>query len=38
LLADEKLGREIIEKVSLLSKRRGTEVQWQNGRGVILVQ
>ena len=37
VLADEKLGREIIEKVALLSKRRGTEVQWQDGRGVVLV-
>jgi hypothetical protein len=38
VLADEKLGREIIEKVSILSKRRGTDVQWQDGRGIILVQ
>ena len=36
LLADEKLGREIIEKVAGLSRRRGTEVKWQDGRGVIL--
>jgi poly-gamma-glutamate capsule biosynthesis protein CapA/YwtB (metallophosphatase superfamily) len=36
LLADEILGREIIEKVAGLSRRRGTEVKWQNGRGVIL--
>jgi poly-gamma-glutamate synthesis protein (capsule biosynthesis protein) len=37
VLADEKLGQEIVEKVSRLSKRRGTEVQWQDGRGVILL-
>jgi len=36
LLADEKLGREIIEKVAHLSRRRGTEVKYQDGRGVIL--
>jgi len=35
LLADEKLGQEIIEKVARLSGRRGTEVRWQDGRGVI---
>jgi poly-gamma-glutamate synthesis protein (capsule biosynthesis protein) len=38
VLADEKVGREIIEKVALLSKRRGTDVQWQDGRGIIAVQ
>jgi poly-gamma-glutamate capsule biosynthesis protein CapA/YwtB (metallophosphatase superfamily) len=37
LLADEKLGREVIDKVAGLSRRRGTEVKWQDGRGVILV-
>ena len=37
LLAEEKLGREIIEKVADLSQRRGTAVKWQNGRGVILL-
>jgi len=37
LLADEKLGREIIEKVASLSQRRGTEVKWQDGRGVIVI-
>lgn len=37
LLADENLGREIIDKVALLSWRRGTEVKWQDGRGVITV-
>ena len=37
LLADENLGREIIDKVASLSRRRGTEVKWQDGRGVILV-
>jgi poly-gamma-glutamate synthesis protein (capsule biosynthesis protein) len=36
LLADEKLGREIIDKVAGLSRRHGTEVKWQDGRGVIL--
>ena len=36
LLADEKLGREIIEKVADLSRRRCTDVKWQDGRGVIL--
>jgi len=35
LLADEKLGREIIDKVAALSRRRGTEVKWVDGRGVI---
>jgi hypothetical protein len=38
LLADEKLGREIIEKVGHLSRRRGTEVKYQDGRGVILFE
>jgi poly-gamma-glutamate capsule biosynthesis protein CapA/YwtB (metallophosphatase superfamily) len=37
LLAEEKLGREIIEKVAGLSRRRGTEVKWQNGRGLIVI-
>lgn len=37
LLADEQLGREIIDKVAGLSRRRGTEVKWQDGRGVILI-
>ncbi len=36
LLAEEELGREIIDKVASLSRRRGTEVKWQDGRGVIL--
>ncbi|MDP9129285.1 MAG: hypothetical protein M3N35_02785, partial [Candidatus Binatota bacterium] len=36
LLADEKLGREIIDKVAGLSRRHGTEVKWQDGGGVIL--
>ena len=36
LLADEKLGREIIDKIAGLSRRRGTEVRWQDGRGVIV--
>ncbi len=36
LLADEKLGREIIDKVAGLSRRHGTEVKWQDGRGVIV--
>ena len=37
LLADETLGREIIDKVAGLSRRRGTEVKWVDGRGVITV-
>jgi poly-gamma-glutamate synthesis protein (capsule biosynthesis protein) len=37
LLADEKLGREIIDKVAGLSRRRGVEVKWVDGRGVITV-
>ena len=37
LLAEEKLGREIIEKVAGLSRRRGTEVKWQNGLGLIVI-
>jgi poly-gamma-glutamate synthesis protein (capsule biosynthesis protein) len=37
LLADEKLGQEIIDKIAGLSRRRGTEVKWQDGRGVIVV-
>jgi poly-gamma-glutamate synthesis protein (capsule biosynthesis protein) len=35
VLADEELGKEIIDKVARLSKRRGTEVKWQEGRGLI---
>jgi poly-gamma-glutamate synthesis protein (capsule biosynthesis protein) len=37
VLADDKLGREIIDKVARLSKRRGTEIKWADGRGVIVV-
>jgi poly-gamma-glutamate capsule biosynthesis protein CapA/YwtB (metallophosphatase superfamily) len=37
VLADDKLGQEIIDKVARLSKRRGTEVKWADGRGVISV-
>jgi poly-gamma-glutamate synthesis protein (capsule biosynthesis protein) len=37
MLADEKLGREIVDKVAGLSRRHGTEVKWQDGRGVITV-
>jgi len=37
VLADDKLGQEIIDKVARLSARRGTEVKWADGRGVILV-
>ena len=37
VLADGKLGQEIIDKVARLSARRGTEVKWVDGRGVILV-
>ncbi len=36
LLAEEELGREIIDKVAKLSRRRGTEVKYQDGRGVIV--
>jgi poly-gamma-glutamate capsule biosynthesis protein CapA/YwtB (metallophosphatase superfamily) len=36
VIAEEKLGREIIDKVARLSLRCGTEVKWQEGRGVIL--
>lgn len=36
LLAEEELGREIIDKVAQLSRRRGTDVKYQDGRGVIL--
>jgi poly-gamma-glutamate synthesis protein (capsule biosynthesis protein) len=36
LLAEEKLGHEIIDKVAQLSRRRGTDVKYQDGRGVIL--
>jgi len=36
LLADEKLGREIIDKVAGLSRRYGVEIKWQDGRGVIV--
>jgi poly-gamma-glutamate synthesis protein (capsule biosynthesis protein) len=38
VLADEKLGREIIDKVARLSARRGAEVKWADGRGVISVE
>jgi poly-gamma-glutamate synthesis protein (capsule biosynthesis protein) len=37
VLADDKLGQEIIDKVARLSTRRGTEVKWADGRGVILL-
>jgi poly-gamma-glutamate capsule biosynthesis protein CapA/YwtB (metallophosphatase superfamily) len=37
VLADESLGREIIEKVALLSRRHGTEVKWMSGLGVISI-
>jgi poly-gamma-glutamate synthesis protein (capsule biosynthesis protein) len=35
LLADDILGREIIEKITAMSRRRGTAVKWVDGRGVI---
>ncbi len=35
LLADEHLGRKIIDRVAQLSKKLGTEVSFTNGRGVI---
>ena len=37
MLADDKLGKEIIDKVARLSQRRGTEVKWADGRGVIRI-
>jgi poly-gamma-glutamate capsule biosynthesis protein CapA/YwtB (metallophosphatase superfamily) len=36
VLADEKLGQEIIERVARLSQKLGTKVVWQDGRGTIL--
>jgi poly-gamma-glutamate synthesis protein (capsule biosynthesis protein) len=35
VLADEKLGKEIIDRVARLSDNYGTEVKWQDGKGVI---
>jgi len=37
LLADEELGRKIIERVNRLSKKMGTEVSFTEGRGVITI-
>jgi poly-gamma-glutamate capsule biosynthesis protein CapA/YwtB (metallophosphatase superfamily) len=37
ILADENLGKEIIEKVASLSARRSTDIKWMDGHGVILV-
>jgi poly-gamma-glutamate synthesis protein (capsule biosynthesis protein) len=37
VLADEKLGGEIIDKVARLSKRYGTNVTWADGRGIIVL-
>jgi poly-gamma-glutamate synthesis protein (capsule biosynthesis protein) len=37
ILAEEKLGQEIIGKVARLSERRGTNVSWIDGRGVISI-
>jgi poly-gamma-glutamate synthesis protein (capsule biosynthesis protein) len=38
LLADEQLGREIIDQVGDLSKKFGTRVCWEEGHGVILTR
>jgi len=35
VLADEKLGKEIIDRVARLSDKYATQVEWQDGRGVI---
>jgi hypothetical protein len=35
VLADEKLGKEIIDRVARLSDKYATQVKWQDGRGVI---
>jgi poly-gamma-glutamate synthesis protein (capsule biosynthesis protein) len=37
LLADEKLGQEIIGRVARLSQKWGTEMTWENGLGIISV-
>ena len=37
VLADEKLGQEIIGRVARLSEKWGTQITWQNGRGIISV-
>jgi hypothetical protein len=37
VLADDKLGQEIIDKVARLSASRATEVKWVDGRAVITV-
>ncbi|MGH7844878.1 MAG: hypothetical protein ACREQW_06885 [Candidatus Binatia bacterium] len=36
MLADEKLGQEIITRVARLSRKFGTDVRWQEDHGVIL--
>jgi len=35
VLANKKLGQQIINRVARLSKKYGTEITWQNDRGVI---
>ncbi len=36
ILADQKLGQEIIARVARLSQKLGTQVAWEDGRGVIV--
>jgi poly-gamma-glutamate synthesis protein (capsule biosynthesis protein) len=38
VLADEKLGKEIIDRIAQLSNKYATLVKWQDGRGVIAVR
>ena len=38
VLAEEKLGQEIIDRIGGLSRKLGTEVKWENERGVILAR
>jgi len=37
VLADEELGKKIIDRVKELSKKLGTEVSFKEGRGVIAI-
>lgn len=37
LLADPVLGQEIISRIASLSRRLGTEVQWRDGKGTIVL-
>ncbi|HXG52544.1 MAG TPA: CapA family protein [candidate division Zixibacteria bacterium] len=38
VLADPELGEKIIARVARLSQKFGTEVRWQDGRGVIVIR